>query len=178
MELKTERLILRPWKDEDAVQLFALAGDPDIGPRAGWPVHTSAENSLDIIRGVLGAPETYAMVSREKGLPVGSIGLKEPDERFDDVEGLQLEIGYWIGRDFWGMGLTPEAVKEILRHGFEDLDCAAIWCAHYDFNDQSRRVIEKSGFVYQRTVDTTNLLGETHPTLCYAMTRKAWEERP
>ena len=177
MELKTERLILRPWKDEDAVQLFALAGDPDIGPRAGWPVHTSAENSLDIIRGVLGAPETYAMVSRECGLPVGSIGLKEPDERFDDVEGLQLEIGYWIGRDFWGMGLTPEAVKEILRHGFEDLDCAAIWCAHYDFNDQSRRVIEKTGFRLQKTKDTTNLLDATHPTLFYALTKEEWQQQ-
>ncbi len=177
MELKTERLILRPWKDEDAVQLFALAGGPDIGPRAGWPVHTSAENSLDIIRGVLGAPETYAMVSRESGLPVGSIGLKEPDERFDDVEGLQLEIGYWIGRDFWGMGLTPEAVKEILRHGFEDLDCAAIWCAHYDFNDQSRRVIEKTGFRLQKTKDTTNLLDATHPTLFYALTKEEWQQQ-
>ena len=176
MELKTERLILRPWKDEDAVQLFALAGDPDIGPRAGWPVHTSAENSLDIIRGVFGAPETYAMVSRECGLPVGSIGLKEPDERFDDVEGLQLEIGYWIGRDFWGMGLTPEAVKEILRHGFEELDCAAIWCAHYDFNDQSRRVIEKTGFRLQKTKDTTNLLDATHPTLFYALTKEEWQQ--
>ena len=176
MELKTERLILRPWKDEDAVQLFALAGDPDIGPRAGWPVHTSVENSLDIIRGVLGAPETYAMVSRKSGLPVGSIGLKKPDERFDDLEGRQLEIGYWIGRDFWGMGLTPEAVKEILRHGFEDLDCAAIWCAHYDFNDQSRRVIEKNGFRLQKTKDTTNLLDVTHPTLFYALTKEEWQQ--
>ena len=69
MELKTERLILRPWKDEDAVRLFALAGDPDIGPRAGWPVHTSAENSLDIIRGILGVPETYAMVSGKAVCP-------------------------------------------------------------------------------------------------------------
>ena len=176
MELKTNRLILRPWKDEDAAQLFALAGDPDIGPRAGWPVHTSVENSLDIIRGVLGAPETYAMVSRESSLPMGSIGLKEPDERFDDMEGRQLEIGYWIGRDFWGMGLTPEAVKEILRHGFEDLDCAAIWCAHYDFNDQSRRVIEKNGFRLQKTKDTTNLLDVTHPTLFYALTKEEWQQ--
>ena len=174
MILETKRMILRPWEESDAKRLFQLASDPDIGPRAGWPVHTDEENSLDVIRGVLGAPETYAMVSRESGLPVGSIGLKEPDERFADLDGKQLEIGYWIGRDYWGMGLTPEAVREILRHGFEDLNCAAIWCAHYDFNEQSRRVIEKSGLRHQCARETTNLLGYTHMTHFYALKREEW----
>ena len=177
MALETNRLLLRPWEEGDAARLYRLASDPDIGPRAGWPVHTDEQNSREIIRGVLGAPETYAMMLKESGLPVGSIGLKEPEERFADLDGLQMEIGYWLGREFWGRGLTAEAVERILRRGFEDLGCAAIWCAHYDFNDQSRRVIEKSGFRYQRTVDTTNLLGVTHPTLCYAITRGEWQNR-
>ena len=174
MMLETKRMILRPWEESDAAELFRLAGDPEIGPRAGWPVHTGVENSAEIIRGVLGAPETYAMTLRETGVPVGSVGLKEPDERFEDLDGLQLEVGYWIGREYWGRGLTPEAVAEILRRGFEDLGCAAIWCAHYDFNDQSRRVIEKSGFRRQKTKETTNLLGITHPTLFYAITKEEW----
>lgn len=175
--LESERLILRPWEDGDAVRLYELARDPEIGPRAGWPVHTSKENSLEIIRGVLGAPETYAVVEKASGLPVGSIGLKEPEERFEALDGLQMEIGYWLGREYWGHGLAPESVARILRRGFEELNCVAIWCCHYDFNDQSRRVIEKSGFRYQRTVDTTNLLGKTHPTLCYAITREEWQRR-
>ena len=174
MTLETKRLILRPWAESDAAELYRLACDPDIGPRAGWPVHTGVENSREIIRGVLGAPETYAVILKETGMPVGSIGLKEPEECFDDVEGVQKEIGYWIGKDYWGRGLMPEAVVEILRRGFEDLGCAAIWCAHYDFNDQSRRVIEKSGFRWQRTKDTTNLLDMTHPTLFYAVTKEEW----
>lgn len=177
MKFETERMILRPWEDADAAELYRLASDPDIGPRAGWPVHTSVENSLDTIRNVLSAPETYAVVLKETGLPVGSIGLKEPQERFKEEKGLQMEVGYWLGKEFWGQGFMPEAVREVLRRGFEELGCAVIWCGHYDFNGQSRRVIEKSGFVYQRTVDTTNLLGKTHPTLCYAMTRNEWGER-
>ena len=177
MKFETERMILRPWEDSDAAELYRLASDPDIGPRAGWPVHTSVENSLDTIRNVLSAPETYAVVLKETGLPVGSIGLKEPQERFKEEKGLQMEVGYWLGKEFWGQGFMPEAVREVLRRGFEELGCAVIWCGHYDFNGQSRRVIEKSGFVYQRTVDTTNLLGKTHPTLCYAMTRNEWGER-
>ena len=177
MILDTERLILRPWEDADAPRLYELAKDPDIGHRAGWPAHTGVENSLDIIRGPLGAPETYAMVLRESGLPAGSIGLKEPDERFAAADGPQLEIGYWIGRAYWGCGLTPEAAARILRRAFDELHCAAVWCAHYDYNLQSRRVIEKSGFRYQCTKDTTNLLGITNKTLFYAITREEWTAR-
>lgn len=59
MELITERLILRPWKETDAESLYKYAKDPAVGPIAGWPVHTSVENSLEIIRNVLSADETY-----------------------------------------------------------------------------------------------------------------------
>ena len=61
MEFVTERLILRPWKDTDAESLYEYAKDPAIGPIAGWPIHTSVENSLYIIREVLSADETYAV---------------------------------------------------------------------------------------------------------------------
>ena len=51
--IETERLILRPWKDTDAESLYEYAKDPAVGPSAGWPVHTSVENSLAIIKEVL-----------------------------------------------------------------------------------------------------------------------------
>lgn len=50
MEFVTERLILRPGKASDAESLYQYANDPAVGPIAGWPVHTSVENSLDIIK--------------------------------------------------------------------------------------------------------------------------------
>ena len=56
MILKTKRLILRPWEESDAVDLYRYASDPEVGPIAGWPVHTSVENSLEIIRNVLSVP--------------------------------------------------------------------------------------------------------------------------
>ena len=59
MEFKTKRLILRPWKESDAESLFEYAKDPAVGPIAGWPVHTSVHNSMEIIRTVLSADETY-----------------------------------------------------------------------------------------------------------------------
>ncbi len=75
MVLETKRLILRPWREEDAEELYKYASHPDVGPIAGWAVHTSVENSRDIIREVLSAPETYAAVLKETGQPVGSAGL-------------------------------------------------------------------------------------------------------
>ena len=61
MELKTERLVMRSWKESDAENLYEYAKDPNVGPIAGWPVHTSVENSREIIRDVLSAEETYAV---------------------------------------------------------------------------------------------------------------------
>ena len=65
--IETERLILRPWQENDADALFKYARDPDIGPIAGWTPHTSVENSLEIIRTVFAAPETYAVVLKKNG---------------------------------------------------------------------------------------------------------------
>ena len=61
----TERLVLRPWLESDAESLYKYAQDPAIGPIAGWPPHTSVEGSLNIIRTVFAAPETYAVVLKE-----------------------------------------------------------------------------------------------------------------
>ena len=78
MTLETERLILRPWKEDDAESLYKYAKNPEVGPIAGWPVHTSVENSREIIKSVLAADETYAVCLREDNVAIGSIGLTPP----------------------------------------------------------------------------------------------------
>ena len=75
MELQTKRLILRPWQESDAEALYKYACNPNIGPIAGWPPHTSIGNSREIIKGVLSAPETYAVVLKETGETIGSVGI-------------------------------------------------------------------------------------------------------
>ena len=151
MEFQTERLILRPWEESDAESCYEYAKDPRVGPIAGWPVHTSVENSREIIKTVLSAGETYAVVLKSTGEAVGSIGLMiggASNVTTSDEEG---EIGYWIGVPFWGRGLIPEAVQELLRHGFEDLGLKKIWCGYFDGNEKSKRVQEKCGFRYHHT---------------------------
>ena len=153
MELLPKRLILRPWEDADAEALYTYASDPDVGPAAGWPVHTSVQMSREVIRDVLQAPETYAVVLRETGEPVGSIGLMEP--RLQDIEPTEraLELGYWIGKPYWGRGLIPEAARALIDHAFADLGCDQLWCAYFEGNSKSARVQEKLGFAPHHVED-------------------------
>lgn len=151
MILYTERLILRPWEESDAESLYEYAKNPEVGPIAGWPVHTSVENSREIIRDVLSAEETYAVCLREENKAIGSVGLMIGKHSNLDLPEEEGEIGYWIGVPFWGRGLIPEAVQELIRHGFEDLKLKRLWCGYFDGNIKSRRVQEKCGFVYHHT---------------------------
>lgn len=149
--LQTERLILRPWEDADAESLYEYAKDDRVGPISGWPVHTSVENSLEIIKEILRAPESYAVCLKEDNKAIGSIALMIGDRSNIDIPDTEGEVGFWIGVPFWGQGLIPEATREIIRHAFEDLRLEVLWCAYYEGNDKSRRVQEKCGFVYHHT---------------------------
>lgn len=178
MIFKTKRLILRPWREDDAQELFNRAKDPDVGPAAGWPSHTSVENSREIIRDVLSQNETYAVCLKEDDKPIGSVGLKmgtatDMTDREDECE-----LGYWIGKQFWGQGLIPEASRELLRHAFEELQMQTVWCGYYDGNTKSRRVQEKLGFLYHHTTEglEVSLLGEIRTGHVMTMTKEMWEK--
>lgn len=151
MVFETERLLLRPWELSDAESLFEYAKDPRVGPIAGWPVHTSVENSRAIIRNVLAIDNTFAVCLKSAGRAIGSIGLFRPYQSHTDIGETELEIGYWIGVPFWGRGLIPEAVRVMQHYAFETLGCTGLWCGYYDGNERSRRVQEKCGFRYHHT---------------------------
>lgn len=175
--MQTKRLILRPWQEADAESLYAYAKDPDIGLPAGWPPHKSVEDSRGVIRYVFSAPETYA-VCLEDGSPIGSIGLKlKGSTDMTDRED-ECELGYWIGKPFWGQGLIPEAAEELLRHAFEELGMRAVWCGYYEGNVKSRRVQEKLGFVHQYTTEGLELplLGERRTGHTMLLTKERWKD--
>ena len=173
MRLETNRLLLRPWGVGDAAELYPLARDPDVGPRAGWKPHESEEESAQVIRTVLAVPQTLAIVLKETGQLIGSIGLHPVEGRPAD-----RELGYWIGKPYWGRGFTPEAAREMIRHAFVDLGCPEVWCAHFQDNAQSKRVIEKCGFAYCMTKESAYSDGVAHVTLYYTLTREKWENTP
>ena len=151
MILETERLILRPFEDSDAERIYEYAKNPNVGPIAGWPVHTSVANSLEIIKTVLSTPETYAVCLKEDNSAIGSFGLMIGSESNLGLPEDEAEIGYWIGEPFWGQGLMPEAIKCVIKHAFDDLSLRRLWCGYFDGNNKSRRAQEKCGFVYHHT---------------------------
>ncbi len=175
MILQTKRLILRPWSEDDAEELYKYASDPEVGPPAGWKPHTSVENSREIIRTVLSAPEIYAVCLKESGKPIGSVGLHRNDLAWRDDE---YELGYWIGKPLWGQGLIPEASREMLRYAFDDLGMNRIWCGYYDGNIKSRRVQEKLGFVYHHTTEGIEVkqINEIRTGHVMLMTKEIWEK--
>ena len=181
--LQTDRLVLRPWRESDAQALYHYASDPDVGPAAGWPAHQSVEESAEVIRDVLSAPESFAITLREAegtvaaDTPVGAISLKVGEASDLAIGSDQAELGYWVAKPLWGKGYAPEAVREVMRHAFCDLGLVAIWAGHSSDNDQSRRVQEKAGFVRQRTIKDRprRVVGDYVTENVNWITRDEWE---
>ncbi len=175
--METERLILRRWAETDAEDLYRYAKDPEVGYPAGWKAHRNEEESRWIIRNVLNGPECYALCLKETGKPVGSIELKLNGSTDMTEKDDECELGYWLGKPYWGQGIMPEAVREILRYGFEDLGMKRIWAGYYDGNLKSKRVQEKCGFSFQWTTEGLELpqLGEIRTGHVMCLKKEEWE---
>ena len=169
--LETERLLLRPWQEEDAEALYRYASDPEVGPSAGWAPHTGVEDSLRVLRTILINDDTWAVTQKGSDEPIGSVGVFP--SRASAGEG-QPEIGYWLAKPFWGRGYMPEAVRALIDRCFAR-GAEAVWCGHFPTNDKSRRVIEKCGFRYRFTEEYTGSDGLTRPSMYYSILREDWQ---
>lgn len=177
MRLETERLILRRWEEGDAQDMYTYAKDPDIGPIAGWPAHQSVEESRNIIKNVFTGEEAYAICLKKDGRAIGAIELKlnghtDMTERDDECE-----LGYWLGKPFWGQGIMPEAAGEMMRHAFEDIGMTKVWVGYYEGNTKSKRVQEKAGFRYQWRSEGLDvpLMHEKRTGHVSSMTKDQWQ---
>lgn len=176
MILETERLLLRPWRDSDAEDLYEYAKDPDVGPVAGWQPHKSVEDSLSVIQTVLHGAQCYAICLKPDGPAIGSIELMLKGHTNLAEKEDECELGYWLGKPFWGKGYMPEAAAALIRHGFLALQMRRIWCGYYDGNSKSRRVQEKCGFVYHHTTQNTPVPLLNQVRICHTnvLTREQW----
>lgn len=172
MVLKTKRLFLRPWSVSDTDRLFELASDPDVGPHTGWTPHRNREGSRRIIENVLNGKECYAICSEATGEIFGTAGLMLNGAKDD------CELGYWLGKKYWGNGYMTEAVRELIRHAFRDLGMSVIWCCYSEGNDRSRRVQEKSGFRFHHTDENCEypLINEVRTRHVSFLSADEWEK--
>lgn len=151
MNLKTERMVLRPWRETDAETLYGYAKDERVGPIAEWPVHRSVEESREVIRTVFAQEGVFAVTLKEDNRAIGCIGVICGAKSNFPIGENEGEVSYWIGVPFWGQGLIPEAMREIIRYAFEDLKLTGLWCGYFDGNEKSKRAQEKCGFRHHHT---------------------------
>ena len=144
--METERIVLRPWRDDDAAILFRWASDPEVGPKAGWPPHRNVEESLEIIRTIFSAEWMWAVEWKETGEPIGSVGYLPASHSNLEIAEDQCEVGYWIARPYWGKGICTEALRLVVDHCFREKGFSVLWGDYFPENPASGRVMEKCGF--------------------------------
>jgi len=144
--LETDRLILRRFKRSDAAAMFTnWACDPDVTRYLTWRAHKDISETEDVIdywESRYRKKDFYewAIVLRATGFPIGSIGLT----RVRNMPGT-YELGYAIGKNWWGNGICAEASAAVIRLMFESVGCDRLIAMHAMGNPASGQVMKKCG---------------------------------
>ena len=172
--LRTDRLILRPWRQEDLEDFYEYARVDGVGQMAGWLPHESKETTQMILDSFINSKKTFAL--ELDGKVIGSLGIEfYKEEAFPELDGLQgRSIGYVLSKDYWGQGLMPEAVKAVQKYLFENIGFDFLVVSHYVWNGQSRRVIQKSGFKYLKTIQLNTRYNTVEDTLVHLLKKEDW----
>jgi ribosomal-protein-alanine N-acetyltransferase len=136
--IKTRRLILREVTARDVPQMARLAGDWDI---ARMTARIPYPYSEDLAHQWLAAiePEEAVRAITLDGELIGAVGFVRNEDG-------SAEIGYWVGRPWWGQGFATEAASALVRYCFTTEGLKRLVCCHFEDNPASQRVIEKLGF--------------------------------
>lgn len=167
--LNTERLVLRPWRQADLQDFYEYASVDGVGQMAGWLPHESIETTQMILDCFITHKKTFALDIG--GKVIGSLGIESyKEDEFPELDTLcGRSIGYVLSKEYWGRGLMPEAVKAVIDYLFREEKLDFLIISHYSFNNQSRRVIEKCGFLYLRTIELKTRYNTVEPTLVYIL---------
>ncbi len=144
-----DRLFLRPFLLEDVPEVTALVGERDIASTTlaiPHPYTTSmAEDWIGKHRPRFESGEvvSYAIVIQRSKNLAGAIGLRISKEH------LKAELGYWIGKPFWGRGYATEASQRLIQFGFNELELNRIYASHFVRNPASGRVLRKVGMDFE-----------------------------
>jgi [ribosomal protein S5]-alanine N-acetyltransferase len=168
MQLETERLILRSFREEDADAMEQLFANRDF-MRFSLGVFTERKQTVAFIEKVMewdrtGIPSQFAVVPRNEDAVIGYCGFHHHPE----VPG-EVEIGYRLHPDYWNRGLITEAARAVRDHGFRDYKLSRVISLIHPDNIPSRRVAEKNGMEVEKEITFRGF-----PTLMYAITREQW----
>jgi [ribosomal protein S5]-alanine N-acetyltransferase len=137
----TPRLLLRAPELSDAREISLLAGDYEVASMTGTIPHPYSERmAADWLASVLDGEEGVVFVIVRSGTLIGCTGYRAFARD-------HAELGYWIGKPYWGMGYATEAVQALVRYAFATDGFAYLTVGHFSDNPASARVIAKAGFV-------------------------------
>ena len=174
--LKTPRLVLRPWRESDLDDFFEYASVDGVGQMAGWTPHKSKDESRAILEKFIAGKKTFAL--EKDGKVIGSLGIEKYREAicpgFEEKK--CRELGFVLAKPYWGQGLMPEAVNEVIRYLFEDVGLDVIFCGHFVKNTQSARVQEKCGFRHFTFSKFETRFGTVEDDELNILTRADWTE--
>ncbi len=148
--LETSRLILRQFRVEDAEAMYRnWASDPEVTRYLTWPPHPDAGITRMLLQDWVaryadGSSFNWAIVPKEEQQPVGGISVV----RLDAEAGI-AEIGYCLGRAFWGRGFMPEALRAVIDYLFDTAEVNRIVATHDARNPNSGRVMRKAGLRFE-----------------------------
>lgn len=172
--LETARLRLRPYTDADIPELLPLINHREVAATTLRIAHPYTEqNARDFFK-LAEEPDKIwlAITLRDDGKQIGGIGLRV------DAEHRNAELGYWLGIEHWGQGYATEASREMLRHGFEDLQLHRIFASHFGHNSASGRVLRKLGMRYEGCQRQHLLKWDRFvDSELYGLLRQEWENR-
>ena len=146
--IKTDRLILRAFKNSDLEDFYEYAKTPGLGEMAGWPHHKSIEETKKVLENFKKNKDVLAI--EKDGKVIGSLGLHPVDsefyKEFEDKKG--REIGFVLSEDYHRQKIMTEAVKAVMKYAFEDLGLDYISAGYFRGNFKSRWFQQKMGFKY------------------------------
>jgi len=152
-QLETERLILRCFREEDAVDVFnGWETDPDVARYMMWESHNDLERTKSWIAGEIDNIDRedwyrWAVVKKDNGELIGTCLI------YFNKEESSYVVGYNLSKKFWNSGYTTEAMKRIIEFARDDLKLDSITGSHSVDNPVSGKVMEKIGMEYYQECD-------------------------
>lgn len=176
-ELTSDRVRLRDFRPEDVEDVFNYAADPLVTRFAGWEAHSTPYDSMAYIRRCLAddwGPITFAVEHIAQGRVIGVVDIRIVSRLWGVGE-----IGYTIGRSYWGQGFNVEAGRLLVDYGFRVLCLRRIQAVCDTANRRSYRTMEKLGMVRERTIERVRVRnGYMVDRYVYSMLRREWQRHP
>jgi ribosomal-protein-alanine N-acetyltransferase len=164
--MKTARLTLRNVTHHDAHRISVLGGDWDVARMTGRiPYPYSTDAALHWVCDLADGEIVFGI--EHAGELIGICGYSATGDG-------AAELGYWIGKPYWGQGYAPEAAAAIMNYGFTRKGVKRFTCCHFVDNPQSGRVAAKLGFrTTGQCMGWSEARNEHLPTLTYER-RRPW----